>query len=121
MICEFCKSDFIPIKVNQRFCCKKCREKHYNRISEIPREVRKKYAKSEKGKITDEKRKQQPDFPIKRLSRYFLRRAIITEEIVKPDRCEGCGKETDRLEGHHYLGYGYPLDVQWLCSFCHLD
>jgi hypothetical protein len=24
-----------------------------------------------------------------------------------------------KIQGHHYLGHDRPLDVKWLCTFCH--
>ena len=41
--------------------------------------------------------------------------------LVKPDSCEKCGKQSDTIHAHHYLGYApeHRLDVQWLCVECH--
>ncbi len=38
--------------------------------------------------------------------------------LVKPERCEGCGKRK-RLDGHH-TDYRKPDEVQWLCRSCHV-
>jgi hypothetical protein len=38
--------------------------------------------------------------------------------LIKPDRCEKCGKRTTDLEAHHG-NYSKPLSVQWLCTKCH--
>lgn len=45
--------------------------------------------------------------------------AVKRGEIVRPDKCQVCDKESPRIEGHHYKGYDRPLDVQWLCRRCH--
>ena len=37
--------------------------------------------------------------------------------LKKPDSCSKCG-DTRRIEGHHE-DYSKPLEVIWLCSFCH--
>lgn len=31
MLCLECKTDFKPIRTNQRFCCLKCKDKYHNR------------------------------------------------------------------------------------------
>jgi hypothetical protein len=33
--------------------------------------------------------------------------------------CECCGSE--KTDAHHWRGYDYPLDVQWLCRSCHVQ
>lgn len=33
--------------------------------------------------------------------------------------CEQCGNE--KTDAHHWKGYDYPLDVQWLCRSCHVN
>jgi len=45
-------------------------------------------------------------------------RAIKSGKLVRPDRCEDCGKKADRIEGHHE-DYDKPLQVAWLCPLCH--
>lgn len=48
-------------------------------------------------------------------------KAIADGDLVKPDRCEQCGKKPKRpslLHGHH-ADYERPLDVEWLCPKCH--
>lgn len=44
--------------------------------------------------------------------------AVKSGKIKKKKRCELC-KRTGRMEGHHYKGYDFPLDLQWLCYYCH--
>lgn len=41
-------------------------------------------------------------------------------EIDRPNHCEGCGKRTDDIQGHHD-DYSKPLVVRWLCVRCHAD
>lgn len=54
-------------------------------------------------------------------ARNVLKEAIASGEVVKPDHCEGCGSLTSsyNLHGHHH-DYSKPLEVEWLCSGCHL-
>lgn len=38
-------------------------------------------------------------------------------DVIKPQKCEAC--DNPAKEAHHYKGYDFPLDVQWLCKQCH--
>ena len=51
--------------------------------------------------------------------------ALKRGELVKPERCEGCGAggvqangKRVRVEAHHD-DYNHPLQVRWLCRRCH--
>ena len=54
----------------------------------------------------------------KRLARVALGCAIKSHKIQRPTHCECC-KKICTPDGHHYLGYDYPLKVMWLCRVCH--
>lgn len=45
-------------------------------------------------------------------------KAIKAGELVRPKRCEECGKKKRIIHGAHH-DYGRPLDVRWLCVSCH--
>ena len=45
--------------------------------------------------------------------------AIKCMELVNPNKCEACGVEC-KPQAHH-CDYSRPLDVMWLCRFCHSD
>ena len=47
-----------------------------------------------------------------------LGRAVRAGEIVKPSRCQLCGLQKTRIEGHH-VDYSHPLAVLWVCKPCH--
>jgi len=46
-----------------------------------------------------------------------LYRATVTGKIIRPLHCSSCVKP-DKIQGHH-RDYSRPLDVAWLCPFCH--
>ena len=46
-----------------------------------------------------------------------VNKAVKAGLLVKPSIC-ACGS-TERIEAHHYRGYEYPLDVEWVCRICH--
>lgn len=58
--------------------------------------------------------------PLKRKARWTVQNALRSGTIVKPDTCSECGSETPsrRLHAHH-KNYSEPLNVRWLCTFCH--
>jgi hypothetical protein len=55
--------------------------------------------------------------PLKAQARMVLGNAIQNGKIVRPDRCEVCGKECTP-HGHH-ADYSKSLEVVWVCSECH--
>lgn len=48
--------------------------------------------------------------------------AVKKGQLIKPDRCEKCGRDGIVIQAHHYLGYEkkHHLHVRWLCELCHL-
>lgn len=51
---------------------------------------------------------------------YKLKYAVKTGKIKKPNSCSRCGKEfTKKLIHGHHEDYSKPLEVKWLCNFCH--
>ena len=63
--------------------------------------------------------------PAKFAARRAVRSAIEASKLIPLEHCEKCGNPRKRRDGaraihaHHYRGYSYPLDVQWLCPVCH--
>lgn len=55
--------------------------------------------------------------PLKMASRRYLRTAIESGIIIRPDKCVTCFKEC-KPEAHHE-DYMKPLEVVWLCRSCH--
>jgi hypothetical protein len=56
-------------------------------------------------------------FQIKRNARNKLRYAVRSGNIMKPEICDLCLSKT-KLHGHHE-DYSKPLDIKWVCNFCH--
>lgn len=63
-------------------------------------------------------RKQAP--PTQRSAHHAVRKALAAGEITKPTTCTACGAPTPsrRLHAHH-ADYSKPLEIRWLCAFCH--
>jgi hypothetical protein len=53
----------------------------------------------------------------KRDARRALAEAIFDGYLKPPTHCPGCGEHTI-VTGHHF-DYARPLDVHWLCYWCH--
>jgi len=45
--------------------------------------------------------------------------AIQKGTLIKPSRCEICGR-SGRIEAHHE-DYAEPYEVKWLCPLCHSE
>ena len=58
--------------------------------------------------------------PEARYAHGAVARAIRSGKLEKPDTCSCCGYFTPSrlLHGHHH-DYSRPLDVTWLCTYCH--
>ena len=44
--------------------------------------------------------------------------ALNRGDLTRPAVCEGCGRSDAVIDAHHD-DYNKPLDVIWLCRFCH--
>lgn len=65
-------------------------------------------------------RRQQGNLPAadpRRQARKKVERALRSGALVRPDRCDHCGK-VGKVEGHHD-DHARPLEVMWLCRPCH--
>ncbi len=76
---------------------------------------------TEKGKkhSRDYYYKTQEIFRIKRNARNKLRYAVRLGKIMKAEFCEKC-LEKRKLHGHHE-DYSKPLEVIWVCNYCHKE
>ncbi len=45
--------------------------------------------------------------------------AVVSGKLIRPKLCSICN-ENGRIEGHH-ADYSKPLEIIWVCKFCHMD
>lgn len=55
--------------------------------------------------------------PYKSRTRLRTKKGIALGKIPRSSKCEKCGS-SEGLQVHHY-DYANPLDIIWLCAFCH--
>jgi len=62
-----------------------------------------------------------PDCKKKVLARVAARHQVFAGKVGKPTHCGKCGRRFPRhhIHGHHHNGYDNPLDVIFICRWCH--
>lgn len=82
----------------------------------------KRYQKTENGILsaTASRTKWQSNNPEKRAAHVILGNAVRDGRIEKPLSCSKCGefKPSRQIHAHHN-DYTKPIDVVWLCTYCH--
>lgn len=60
--------------------------------------------------------------PEKRAAHVLLGNAVRSGRLEKPSNCSSCGLffPSRKIHAHHH-DYTKPLDVTWLCVYCHVD
>lgn len=48
----------------------------------------------------------------------LVHKAKQAGQLVPLTSCELCGNSAQKIRAHHWRGYGYPLDVWWICCRC---
>ena len=83
-------------------------------------DARRAYQQSERGKaiINKIKERWEKKNPIKKAAQTMVGNAVRDGKLHKPSVCELCGTHSNRLHGHHD-DYAKPLEVRWLCAWCH--
>ena len=58
-------------------------------------------------------------WPEQARAKWLVQKKVQRREIVKPDRCQRCGKSFPlaKLQAHH-RDYSRPTDVAWYCDAC---
>lgn len=67
---------------------------------------------------SSQKAKADPEKHIRIKATSLLSWYVTQGRIIKPKFCSECGRK-GVVQGHHH-DYSKPLDVEWLCRFCHL-
>jgi ribosomal protein S27AE len=87
------------------------------RRGEDYREMRRRYRKTESGrKAYNRYRKVHPG---KVYAHKVTQEAIRNSELMRPDKCEQCGK--GGIIDSHHDDYAKVLEVRWLCRWCHQE
>jgi|SRR5215217_2883309 len=117
--CKECRK--IKSKENRQSNLERYREADKKRYAESPkrRENKKRYNSTETAKEKHKLRTRRniDKFPEKKRARGLLHYHIKKGNIIRPDICSSCSKNT-LVHGHHH-DYSRPLEVEWLCSKCH--
>lgn len=87
------------------------------------RECKAKYRRRNKNRLlsTQYKRRERKreDLSPKRKAWNKVYYALKTDKITKPNVCQICGK-AENIQAHHD-DYSKPLDVTWVCQYCHVE
>jgi|WetSurMetagenome_2_1015567.scaffolds.fasta_scaffold448103_1 hypothetical protein len=99
------------------------RERYVNNIEterEKAKERQKKYMASEKGRLkhNETKKLYEKKNPEKISAQRKVRNEIKRGRMIRPEICEIC-KKTGNIAAHHE-DYNKPLEVIWMCEYCHL-
>jgi ribosomal protein S27AE len=54
----------------------------------------------------------------KHRARAATRYALKTGKLIRPKECSKCGRSKMLVQAHHE-DYSKPLEVTWLCHWCH--
>lgn len=127
---KYCNRTYIKYrekyKKNQRIYNEKNREiinekrkKYYFENREVINAKERIYLSSEKGKLRSNEyyHKTKERFDLKIKARNKVRYAVRVGNLIKPEICEKCF-EKKLLHGHHE-DYSKPLEVIWVCVYCH--
>ncbi len=95
-------------------CAKRTAWRHAN--LEKVRECNRQWEQANPDKIRAKNLNDRARNPEGYRARYTLNNAVRAGRLER-ESCELCGSD-ENVHGHHH-DYSQPLDVQWLCAFCH--
>lgn len=98
-------------------CNRKMQAAERARRGEEYREMRRRYRASEKGRRAYAR--YVPAHPWQKWAQTQVWLEIAAGRMVKPDTCSECGRG-GLIDGHHD-DYAKPLEVRWLCRWCHRE
>lgn len=121
--CYICKEKKpeSEMHVSHKSYCKKCRKEHARKwhIKNRDRILSQKREYYQKNKDKETERNRRRRNTVATLASRKLERYVYKGKIIKPNKCSVCGRICNP-HGHHD-DYSKPLDVKWVCSFCHAD
>lgn len=99
---------------------KRYRERHPERV--INNKERYKEANHDEVLASSRRWKEKNPDRVKMMQRpcWFVEKAIKSGDLVRPSKCEGCGKTGMAEAAHYSYEQGRELDVRWLCRSCHI-
>ena len=89
------------------------RQRHKERMKEKNKVAYKNHIDKYKKDTADYRKK----YPERERAHNILKSALRVGRVIKPTSCSKCG-EPGYMHGHH-ADYSKPLQVEWLCSYCH--
>lgn len=90
------------------------------RCSECNGKAVRKYREKNREKFNQIVYKSIEKYRYKQTAREEVAKAIKKGLLERPSRCSVCTAKKERIEAHH-PDYSKPLEVVWLCKFCHTD
>ena len=110
--------------------CKTCiaevRREGHRRDPERFREYARRWSRSHPETKRAGVERWQAENPEKRAAHEAVHSALRSGSLVRPETCERCGTEDQPIAGGrrllqaHHADYLLPLEVEWLCSLCHV-
>lgn len=94
--------------------------KNIEKYREDSRIRQKRYMQTEKGKakhLENSRRWKEKNYE-KYSAHQKVKKAIQSGRLIRPENCEVC-KNEGKIEAHHE-DYSKPLEVIWMCQYCHL-
>lgn len=105
--------------------CKECAKADVKANREARREQYAEYEQERfktpkrKRQVAESQRRRRKRNPEKDRARRLLWQAIIAGKVIRPTKCQQCGRACEP-EAHHW-DYYKPLDVLWWCFKCHRE